>query len=68
MHRRQIGTGVHYRALHTHAYYRDRWNFRPEQFPNADAIGQSTVSLPLMPKLTDEDAGRVIGAVREVLS
>jgi dTDP-4-amino-4,6-dideoxygalactose transaminase len=68
MHRRQIGTGVHYRALHVHPYYRDRWNFRPEQFPTAFAIGQSTVSLPLMPKLTDEDAGRVIAAVRALLS
>jgi len=68
MHRRQIGTGVHYRALHVHPYYRDRWRFRPEQFPNALAIGQSTVSLPLMPKLTDEDAGRVIEAVRAILS
>ena len=68
MHRRQIGTGVHYRALHVHPYYRDRWNFRPEQFPSALAIGQSTVSLPLMPKLTDEDAGRVIEAVRAILS
>jgi dTDP-4-amino-4,6-dideoxygalactose transaminase len=67
MHRRQIGTGVHYRALHVHPYYRDRWRFRPEQFPNALAIGQSTVSLPLMPKLTDEDAGRVIEAVRALL-
>jgi dTDP-4-amino-4,6-dideoxygalactose transaminase len=68
MHRRQIGTGVHYRALHVHPYYRDRWNFRPEQFPNALSIGQSTVSLPLMPKLTDEEAGRVIEAVRALLS
>ena len=68
MHRRQIGTGVHYRALHVHPYYRDRWNFRPEQFPSALAIGQSTVSLPLMPTLTDEDAGRVIEAVRALLS
>jgi dTDP-4-amino-4,6-dideoxygalactose transaminase len=67
MHRRQIGTGVHYRALHVHPYYRDRWSFRPEQFPSALAIGQSTVSLPLMPKLTDEDAGRVIEAVRALL-
>jgi dTDP-4-amino-4,6-dideoxygalactose transaminase len=68
MHRRQIGTGVHYRALHVHPYYRDRWNFRPEQFPNALSIGQSTVSLPLMPTLTDEDVGRVIEAVRALLS
>jgi dTDP-4-amino-4,6-dideoxygalactose transaminase len=67
MHQRRIGTGVHYRALHTHPYYRERWGFRPEQFPNAYAIGEHTVSLPLAPKLTDADVERVIRAVREIL-
>jgi dTDP-4-amino-4,6-dideoxygalactose transaminase len=68
MHRRRIGTGVHYRALHTHPYYRDRWGFRPEQFPNAYTIGERTVSLPLAPKLTDSDVERVVRATREILS
>jgi dTDP-4-amino-4,6-dideoxygalactose transaminase len=67
MHRRRIGTGVHYRALHTHPYYRERWGFHPEQFPNAYAIGEHTVSLPLTPKLTDGDVDRVVQAVREIL-
>jgi len=67
MHRRRIGTGVHYRALHTHHYYRERWSFRAEQFPNAYFIGEHTVSLPLGPKLTDADIERVIVAVRGIL-
>jgi dTDP-4-amino-4,6-dideoxygalactose transaminase len=67
MHQHRIGTGVHYRALHTHPYYRERWGFRPEQFPNAYAIGEHTVSLPLMPKLTDADVERVVAAAREIL-
>ena len=67
MHRRRIGTGVHYRALHTHHYYRERWRFRAEQFPNAYFIGEHTVSLPLGPKLTDADIERVIVAVRGIL-
>ena len=67
MHRRGIGTGVHYRALHTHPYYRERWGFRPEQFPNAYDIGERTVSLPLAPKLTEADVERVIVAAREIL-
>ena len=67
MHQRRIGTGVHYRALHTHPYYRDRWRFRPEDFPNAWHIGEHTVSLPLTPKLADGDVDRVIRAVHEIL-
>jgi dTDP-4-amino-4,6-dideoxygalactose transaminase len=67
MHRRRIGTGVHYRALHTHPYYLERFAFAPEQFPNAFAIGERTVSLPLSPKLTDADVERIIRAVRSIL-
>ena len=68
MHKRRIGTGVHYRALHTHVYYAERWGYRPEQFPNAHHIGERTVSLPLTPKLTDADVQRIVHAVREILS
>ena len=67
MNGRRIGTGVHYRALHTHPYYRDRWGFRPEDFPNAWHIGERTVSLPLTPKLDDADVERVIRAVHEIV-
>jgi dTDP-4-amino-4,6-dideoxygalactose transaminase len=67
MHERQIGTGVHYRALHTHPYYRDRWAFRPGQFPNAYDIGERTVSLPLTPKLTDTEVDRIIQTVCDLL-
>jgi dTDP-4-amino-4,6-dideoxygalactose transaminase len=67
MHRRGIGTGVHYRALHTHSYYQKRWEFRRDQFPNAAWIGERTVSLPLTPKLTDAEIERIVAAVREIL-
>lgn len=68
MHRRGIGTGVHYRALHTHTYYKERWGYRHDQFPNAAYIGDRTVSIPLTPKLTDNEVHRIIHAVREILT
>lgn len=67
MHKRGIGTGVHYRALHVHPYYRERWGYRPEQFPNANYIGDRTVSIPLTPKLTDDQIERIITATRAIL-
>ncbi len=69
MHRLQllnIGTGVHYMGVHLHRYYRERFGFRPEDFPNATWISERTVSLPLSPKLSDDDVGDVIDAVRQV--
>jgi dTDP-4-amino-4,6-dideoxygalactose transaminase len=68
LHRRKIGTGVHYRAIPTHSIYRKRFGWRTEDYPHAEAIGRSTVSLPLSAKLTDQDVEDVIGAVREVLT
>jgi dTDP-4-amino-4,6-dideoxygalactose transaminase len=68
MHERGIGTGVHYRALHTQTYYRQRFGFVPEQFPNANYVGERTVSLPLSPNLSDEEVERVVATTRELLS
>ena len=62
-----IGVGVHYLSITEHPYYRDRFGWRPEDFPNATRIGRQTVSIPLSAKLTDDDVGDVITAVRRSL-
>jgi dTDP-4-amino-4,6-dideoxygalactose transaminase len=68
LHRHKIGAGVHYRAIPTYSIYQNRFGWRTEDYPNAEAIGRSTVSLPLSAKLTDQDVEDVIGTVREVLT
>lgn len=68
LHQKNIGTGVHYRAVPVHPVYQQRFGWRPEDYPNAMAIGESTVSLPLSAKLSDEEAQDVIAAVRDVLT
>ncbi len=65
--RLKIGTGVHYTAIHLHPYYRTRFGFTKGSFPNAEWIGEGTLSLPLSAKLTDEDVEDVIEAVRRVV-
>lgn len=64
---RNIGTGVHYLALHLQPFYRKLLGHKPGDFPNAEFIGERTLSLPLSAKLTDEDVEDVINAVRAVL-
>ncbi|BBD80769.1 DegT/DnrJ/EryC1/StrS family aminotransferase [Aerosticca soli] len=63
----RIGTGVHYLSIPEHAYYRERFGWRPEAWPQAMRIGRQTASLPLSPVLSDADAGRVIAAVRAIV-
>lgn len=67
LHKRNIGTGVHYVAMVEHPYYQERFGWRPADCPHAARIGRQTVSLPLSPKLTDEDVEDVIAAVKDVL-
>lgn len=64
---RNIGASVHFIPLHRHPFYRDKYGCRPEQFPRAEEIYQGLLSLPLYPKMTDEDVQDVIAAVRDVV-
>lgn len=66
LHRRGIGTGVHFIPAHLHKYYRERFGYKKGDYPNAENIGERTVSLPLSAKLSLADARRVVKAVREV--
>jgi dTDP-4-amino-4,6-dideoxygalactose transaminase/SAM-dependent methyltransferase len=68
LHRRGIGTGVHYTPVHLHTYYRRSYGYRPGDLPNAERIGAHTFSLPLSGALTEEDAARVAAALHEVLA
>jgi len=68
LHQRGIGTGVHYRSLHVHRYYQERFGYRPGDFPNAYRIGERTVSIPLSPLLNDDEVERIGQSVHDVLS
>ncbi|GAB7026961.1 DegT/DnrJ/EryC1/StrS family aminotransferase [Geotalea toluenoxydans] len=62
-----IGSGLHYKAIHHHAWYRENLPQVEGSLPNADYASDRILSLPLFPKMTDEDARDVVGAVKEVI-
>jgi dTDP-4-amino-4,6-dideoxygalactose transaminase len=62
-----IGTSVHYRPLHMMSFYATKYGFRPEDFPVAMDAYRRMVSLPLHPRLSDEDVQDVIDAVHEAV-
>lgn len=61
-----IGTGLHYEAIHLHPYYQDAFNFKRGDFPNAEAISDNIVSLPMFPGLTNEQQDQVIKSMRDI--
>jgi len=64
---RNIGTSVHFIPIHLHPYYRDKYGFKPDDFPVAYREYQRIISLPLYPKMTDQDVQDVIEAVIDIV-
>lgn len=62
-----IGTGIHFTPVHLHKYYRDRFGFKKGDFPNAEYIGERTISLPLSAALNRKDIEDVIKAVKKII-
>jgi perosamine synthetase len=61
-----IGTSVHFRPLHLHSLYRERFGYRPEDLPVATALFERNLSLPMYPGMTDQDVDDVIDAVTRI--
>lgn len=63
-----VGAAIHYRALHLEPYYQERYGHAPDDFPNAAAVSESVLTLPLTPGMTDRDAQDVLDATAKVLA
>jgi dTDP-4-amino-4,6-dideoxygalactose transaminase len=63
---RNIGTSVHFIPIHLHPYYREKYGFKPEDYPVAYSNFQRIISLPLYPRMSDQDINDVIEAVLDV--
>lgn len=62
-----VGTGLHFRAVHTQKFYRERYRNLPA-LPHTEWNADRILSLPLFPDMRDDDVTRVVNAVKSVLS
>ena len=66
--KRGIGTQVHYEPIiPLQPYYRERFGYKPGQFPNAERYAARTLSLPLYPTLAEFEQDYIIKNVLEVV-
>ncbi len=61
-----IGVNVHYIPLHLHTYYQQRYGFIKGDFPVAERVYDSIITIPLFPKMNEQDVNDVITAVKKV--
>jgi dTDP-4-amino-4,6-dideoxygalactose transaminase len=63
---RNIGTSVHFIPIHLHSHYAKKYGWQAEDFPAALSNYNRMLSLPLSPKMTDQDVTDVIEAVTDI--
>ncbi|WP_291990145.1 DegT/DnrJ/EryC1/StrS aminotransferase family protein [Luteitalea sp.] len=66
--REGIGTSVHFRALHLHSYYAQRFSLARGMFPNAEHHSDHALSLPFWSGMPLADADRVVETIARLLS
>ena len=67
MYEQGVACSVHYIPLHMHPYWRDTYGLRPEMFPVAQRCYERGLSLPIYPRMTEDDVARVVAAIEKSL-
>ena len=68
MNEANIGISVHFIPVHLMSYYRNNYGFKEGDLPLTEKYFDSIVSLPLYPKMTNDDVADVIGTVTYIIS
>jgi len=66
--KRNIGTGIHFKAVHTQKYYRETLRLPEGALPATEWNSERICSLPLFPDMAVEDVDSVVAAIKEVLA
>jgi dTDP-4-amino-4,6-dideoxygalactose transaminase len=61
-----IGTSVHYKPLHRMTYYRQKYNLKPEDFPNTEKTWLGNVSLPIFPYMSHDELIYVTETIKKI--
>lgn len=68
MKEKNIGTGLHYRAVHLYPFYRNAYGFKEGDYPASENVCSRIVSLPLFPSMTDAEHDRVLDVMYSIFN
>lgn len=61
-----VGCSVHWRPLHLHPYYQERFGWKPEHLPVASSVWERLISLPIFPGMREEEEEHVVNVVGDL--
>jgi perosamine synthetase len=61
-----IACSVHWRPLHLHPYYREKFGWEPHDFPIATSVWKRLISLPIFPGMHEFELRHVIDTVKSI--
>ena len=61
-----IGVAVNFRPIHLMYYYREKYGYRGGEYPRAEKIGASTITIPLYPKLKLKEVNSIVDTVNQI--
>jgi UDP-4-amino-4-deoxy-L-arabinose-oxoglutarate aminotransferase len=66
--KRNIGTGLHFRAVHQQTYYRETMKIPSDLLPDTEWNSDRICSLPLFPEMTYKDVDDVVDTIKDILT
>jgi perosamine synthetase len=65
---RGIGCSVHFIPIHKHTYYKNKYNYKNEDYPIANKVFEQSLSLPIYPDMNSDEIEYVIKNVLEIVN
>jgi len=63
-----IGVNVHYIPVHYHSYYQKKFGLKKSILPNVEWLFPRILTIPLFPKMTNDDVYDVINALDKIIT
>ena len=62
-----IGCSVHFIPVHKHSYYKNKYEYKNEDYPIANKVFDKSLSLPIYPDMTYDEINFVISKVMDIV-
>ncbi len=61
-----IGTAVHYIPVHMQSYYKNKYNYKSDDFPVSKKLSECVISLPCFPAMRNEHLDYITNTIKKL--